>query len=175
MRPQVIIDKVLPGAILLNLFLPTYNPAYAQCSIDENRQIMYKHDTSMFQYTEFIVSNKTPDTIYLWIDEDTVDDDSMSMEQKDICYFFKYIRAPKCELGLDFLCNDGSVRYDSSSTIIGCTFIKKILPDETFTIMSLDESVGKKSIHYVRKEIVSHFFRPERLDEFCYKKSYIIL
>ena len=177
MKLQVIIDKkVFVIYTLLSSFY-LYCPAYGQCEIEERRQSVIKYDSSNLNYAEYIIRNKTQDTIYLWIDTDTVGNDSLSLEQKNIWLFYKYIRAPKCELGLDFLCHDGSINFSKGvpPPVIGCTFIKKILPDELFTIISLNESVDRKAIHFVHKKIVSHFFRIERLDEFCYEKPFIMV
>ncbi len=178
MKLQAIIDKkvFVIYTLLSSFFL--YCPAYGQCEIKESRQDIYKYDSSNLHYAEFVVRNKTQDTIYIWIDTDTIENDSLTFEQKNIWFFFKYIRAPKCGLGLDFLCHDGSINFSKGfppPPVIGCTFIKKILPDESFTIISLNESVGRKAIHYVHKKIVSHFFRIERLDEFCYEKPFILV
>ena len=149
-----------------------------QCVIEESSHVTYNYDSRQLNYTEYVVKNKTQDTIYVWIDTDTAGNDSLTLEHKNIWLFFKYIRAPKCELGLDFLCHDGSINYVEGfppPPVIGCTFIRKIIPDESFTIISIDKGVDKDAIHYVRQEVVSHFFRIERLDEFCYDKPYILV
>lgn len=178
MKLQLIIDKTALGICILFSSFFLYCPAFGQCEIEESRQVIFKYDSSDLNYVEFVVRNKTQDTIYIWIDTDTVGIDSLSLKQRNIQLFFKYIRAPKCELGLDFLCNDGNISFSNGyppPPVIGCTFIKKILPSESFTIISLNGSVGKEAIHHVQKETVSHFFRIERLDDFCYDRPFIIV
>lgn len=178
MKQQVIIDRTALGICILFSTFFLYCPAYGQCEIKESRQEIYKYDYSNLNYAEYVVRNKTQDTIYIWIDTDTAGNDSLTLEQKNILLFFKYIRAPKCELGLDFLCHDGSISFSKGfppPPVIGCTFIKRILPNESFTIISANESIGREAIHYVQKEIVSHFFRIEHLDKFCYKKPFILV
>ena len=178
MKLQVIIDKSPLGicTLLSSFFL--YSPTYGQCEIEESRQVICKHDSSNLNYTEYVVRNKMQDTIYLWIDTDTVGDESLSLKQKNIWFFLKYIRAPKCELGLAFLCQDGSINFGKRyppPPVLGCTFIKKILPDESFSIISLNENISKGDIHYVQKKTASHFFPIECMDEFCYDKPFIIV
>lgn len=178
MKLQVIIDKKTLGiCALLSSFL-LHGSTYGQCEIEEGRQVIYKYDSSSWSYAEFVIKNNSQDIIYLWIDTEVIDDDSPSLEQQNNWLFFKYIRAPKCELGLYFLCHDGSIYFSNGSPpppVIGCTFIKKILPDELFTIYSINESIGKESIHYVKQDIVSSLFKNNCLDDFCYKKPYIIV
>ena len=178
MKLQVIIDKTALGICTLFSSFIFNCPAYGQCEIKESRQNIYKYDSSNLNYAEYVVRNKTQDTIYLWIDTDTAGNDSLTLEQKNIWLFFKYIRAPKCELGLDFLCHDGSINFSKGfppPPVIGCTFIKRILPNESFTIISINESVDREAIHYVQKKVVSYFFRIEHLDEFCYDKQNILI
>ena len=177
MKLQAIIDKPILDICTLFSFFLLYCPAYGQCEIEESRQVIYRNDTSELNYVEYMFRNTTQDTVYLWVDTDTVDNDSLSSIQKNFWLFYKYIRAPKCELGLDFLCHDGNIDFSKGypAPVIGCTFIKKILPDESFTIITLNGGLNKGAIHHVQKKIVSHFFQIERLDKFCYNKPFVIV
>ena len=180
MKQQDIINKT--GLILLALgfFIVSSSPLlYGQCRLDKMQHLIYKYDDTIgIKYTEHVFYNSSSDTIYLWIDNDTIGDNSMTMEQKNIWYFQKYIRYPKCEVGLDFLCHDGNINFADSTTfvpVIGCTFIKKILPNELFRIISMNNNFDRKAIHYVKQNIVSHYFNIDILTRFCFDKSFILM
>lgn len=180
MKLKVIINKKVPYVKVLIVFILfhfAHSVTLGQFTIEETDCLISKFDSKEINYTEYIVKNKTQDTIYLWIDADTIDTDLFAHE-KNILLFFRYIRTPKCELGLDFLCHDGSINFSEGyppSPVIGCTFIKKILPDESFTIISLNGGINKEAIHYVQKKTASIFLSIKCLDEFCYDKQFILL
>lgn len=178
MKQQVIIKKVGLISLVLGLFIVTFSPLYGQCRLDKTQHQIYKYNDASLKYIEYIFSNGTLDTVYLWIDDDSIGENSMTLEQKNIWYFQKYLRYPKCELGLVFLCHDGNIRYSEGfppTPVIGCTFIKKVLPNESFTIISLNENIGEEAIHYVKQNIVSHYFSVDNITRFCYDKPFILV
>ena len=178
MKQSVTIDRFIFKLMAYILPLFVYCPTYGQICMEESQTIIYKQDSTFIKYSEYIYRNESVDTIYLWIDSDVVYNDSLTFEQNNMLFFYYYIRRSKCELGLNFLCYDHSIYFGDvfpPPPVIGCTFIKKILPNESFTVFSLNETIGKESIHYVPQKIVSFFFRDNRLDDFCYKKKHIIL
>lgn len=153
--------------------------SYGQCTIEEMQHKVYKHDGTSLQYTEYVFNNGSQDTVYLWIDQDTVADSSMTVEQKNIWHFVKYLHHPKCELGLGFMIYDGNIYWGDTfppAPVIGCTFIKKVIPNESFSVIVMNNSVKREDIHYIpRSFVAAHFFKPERLDEFCYDRPFIVV
>lgn len=178
MKQSATIDSSIFKLLVYILPLFVCHQTYSQICIDESQMVIYKLDSTCIKFSEYTYRNKTSDTIYFWIDLDAVYNDSLTFEQNNKLFFFNYIRRPKCEMGLIFLCYDHNIDFGGvfpPPPVIGCTFIKRILPDESFTIISLNKNIGKESFHYVPQEIVSFFFRDNRLDDFCYKKPYIIV
>lgn len=151
--------------------------SWGQCIIESGPYVVYGYDFQETSYTEYVIKNQTQDTVYAWIDTCGIASDSLTLEQRDLCLFLKYLRSPPCEIGLDMLCHDCCINSNEMPPppMIGCTFIKKIYPNESFLIISLNNSIGKEAIHNVRKEIVCHFFDIARLDVFCYDRPYIIV
>ena len=178
MKQQTITDKAAHKICLISSIILFYNSLYGQCLISENTLVIYKYDSTSIKYSEFVIKNDSKDTLYLWIDSDTLETNLMTPEQANQLYFIKYLRAPKCELGLEFLCNDKNINYGDvfpPDPVIGCTFIKRIIPDAFFQIIAMGENIKKEFIHYVSKEFVMRFFRNNRLDVFCYDKSFIVV
>ena len=181
MRPQVIINKKEPHAkalIALALFFLARGFSFGQCFVEKSVCAIYNIDSQEMNYAEYVVKNKTQDTVYIWIDTATIGLDSLTSEQKDILLFLKYIRNPKCEIGLDFMCHDGCINFGKvlpPPPVIGCTFIKKMHPGESFVVISLKNSIGPDAIHSVKKEIVERFLKIDRLDEIGFDKSYILV
>lgn len=153
---------------------------YSQCpNINtEKSHLIYMYDGTKVQYMEYNIENNTNDTMYLWIDSDTLlNYDSIPIDKLDLIYFMKYYRRPKCELGLDFLCGERSIIYDTfpPPPVIGCTFLKQIIPGAEFKVISLDESINKRAIHWVSRSFVNKMSVAKLLDPFCYQESYIII
>ena len=99
---------------MLGCLLVVAGFAYGQCTIEERQQVVYRYDAPKLQYTEYVFNNGSQDTVYMWIDQDTVADSSMTVEQKNIVYFLKYIHHSKCELGLGFMIYDGNIYWGDS-------------------------------------------------------------
>ena len=181
MKQQVIINNNNSRAkavVAFLLFLFALYTSLGQCVIEESACVVYNHDSQKISYFEYAINNKTRDTAYIWIDTEAIDTDSLTIAQKDILLFLKYLRNPKCNIGLDFLCNDGCIDYGREypyQPVIGCTFIKKIFPGESFLIISLNNSIKKDAIHIINKDIAGRFIKNDRLDLFCYNKPYIIV
>lgn len=178
MNQRVIIDKNMLGILILLSMSLSSHFLYGQCSLDKHKHVIYKYDSTSLQYTEMVIKNISQDTIYLWIDSDVVYNDSLTFEQNNNLFFLGYIRNPHGELGLRFLCTDLCINFSGRFPplpIVGSTFIKKLSPDESFGVFSLNEETDESSIHYVKQDFVAKIFKTERLDEFCYDKSYIIV
>ena len=172
-------QQVLIRILVFGFILVATSSSYGQGTIEERQQAVYRYDASKLQYTEYVFNNGSQDAVYLWIDQDSVADSSMTVEQKNIWCFVKYIYHPKCELGLGFLINDGSIDFGDTfppAPVLGCTFIKKVLPNESFSVIVMNDSIKRDAIHYVPQSFVAtHFFKPERLDVFCYDRPFIVV
>lgn len=172
------INKYLEKTIVLLIFVLLHSYTYSQCVIKSAQHIIYKSTNTNIQYIEYIIDNHSQDTIYLWIDQETNYNDSLTFEQNNIVFFFKYVRHPKCELGLYFLCYDGNINYGNHfppPPVIGCTFLKKLNPGESFQVISLDDKIDENSIHYVPRNVVSKLLKLDMLDRLCYPELFIII
>lgn len=174
------VNKKVVSVNILTMFIMAvvaHNASWGQCVIESRPNVVYGYDFQETNYTEYIIKNHTQDTVYAWIDTCSIALDSLTLEQRDVWFFLKYLRAPPCEIGLDMLCHDHSIniREMPPPPIIGCTFIKKVYPNESFVIISLNNGIKKDSIHYVRKEIVCRLLKTAYLDVFCYDRPYIVV
>lgn len=178
MKLQIITNKYFPKALTISLYTLVCCYANGQCNIIDTQYIVYKCNNASVQYTEYTIDNCSDDTLYLWIDQETSYNDSLTFSQNNYCFFRKYIRSSKCGTGLSFLCYDGNINYGDSfppPPVIGSTFLKKLVPQEKFRIISVSDTVNKSDIHFVPRIVVDYFFKMDVLDELCYKESYIII
>lgn len=150
MNLQTITGKYSIKAIVLLFYICVHPYSYSQCVIKDTLHVIYKYNNTSVQYVVYSIDNCSKDTLYLWIDKETIYNDSLTFSQNNIVFFYKYIRTPKCELGLSFLCNDGNINYGGyfpPPPVIGCTFLKRIVPGETFLVISMSDIIDKGSIH----------------------------
>lgn len=130
-----------------------------------NTQIYYAVDAPSVDATVYKVSNKTEDTIYLWLqkkDEDT------SFRH----YFFSTSHGC-CSLSM--CCYDHVNHGDTFIPIIGLTFIKRLCPGEFFLIYAAKRDIEEWSVQYESIKNMRKMLSVERLTPFVYKPDYLII
>ena len=131
-------------------------------------QLLFRNSPSI-KLIRYTVKNTMDDTIYVWLQKK---DTSSHGENSFIRYFFSRDTA----FPLSMLCFDGSVFFeDSFVPVIGSNFIKRLNPDDSFNIYSLNCDVGSSVIHYEQLKNVKKIVPPKRLDEFSFILDYIVI
>lgn len=149
----------------------------AQCEIKKDT-LSYLSSQDLNMVVEYVFKNNTTDTIYLWIDYYNYNwtDNNISFEEKQKCSFFHYLRHHPCEFGIDFLSYDVNIqKRDIFFPIIGCNFLTKVFPKDTFTVITTDNGLLQENIHYLKQSVVSEFIPLQNIDEWLYLKKYIFV
>ena len=144
-----------------------------------NSQCIIKTDTLAYINTtcvlEHSIINNTKDTFYLWIDELSREEDSVFRNMEN-GYFLKYLYSSPCELGLYFIGNDGNIYIpDKPIPYIGCDFIKRIDPKDTFFILTSNFINIKDRVFFVSKKILKQRVSLYNIEPFLYRKRHIYI
>ena len=144
----------------------------SQCLIKTDT-LAYINDTTCV--LEHSIINNTKDTFYLWIDELSREEDSVFRNIENV-YFLKYLFFSPCELGLYFKGTDCCIHIpDKPIPLIGCDFIKRIVPKDTFFIMTSGFIDIKKRVFFVSKEILRRRISLYNIEPFLYRKRHIYI
>lgn len=153
------------------LFMPLF--CSAQCYIKTDTVAYFYNDSTCI--LEHSIINKTLDTFYLWIDEFPLDEDSV-FQNIENGFLLKYLYYSDCELGLHFKGTDSSINvHDKFIPTIGCDFLKKIMPGDTFFVMTHNLYDTKFKIIYVRQSDIKQRISLNNIEPFLYKKNHIAI
>lgn len=126
--------------LFIIMFFTCYVSSYSQVSIIIDSVTYFDNTNQRYDLTTITINNEDTNNIILWISDSI---EGTSMEEEDYYqYFFK--------TNTDF--SLASLLTEKISTkifpIIGSTFYKRILPQNTFTIIFIDTIPNSKLLDY---------------------------
>lgn len=149
------------------LFWPTM--IFCQPSINRTESRILFKSFSPQQTIRLEVKNTTKDTIYIWLqNEDVYYDENEAFPH----YFF----SNTSDFPLSRLCFDGNIIYsDTFTPVLGVNFIKKLDPEESFYIYSVNYEIEPSVVRYDIQKNVKKIVPLHILNQFNYYCNYIVL